>query len=158
MFHRWRYIPSQSDSHNLGIKWIWIKNHLRSKFCDQFWVTLFIPRDLGINLNSQHVSIYKSIAIDNICIQVAVYIICPLLVLTVFGTVNYCKVVNPYIGLKLCWLQQQVNNVSVQSYRSSHCNILTTLCPRCLWPADFCQVTRWLTYYQTVNNKNILLS
>ena len=79
-------------------------------------MTLFIPRDLGINLNSQHVSIYKSIAIDNICIQVAVYIICPLLVLTVFGTVNYCKVVNPYIGLKLCWLQQQVNNVSMKVF------------------------------------------
>ena len=46
----------------------------------------------------------------------------------------------------------------VQSYGSSHCNILTTHCPRCLWPADFCRVTRWLTYYQTVNNKNILLS
>ena len=73
---------------------------------------MLIPRDLGINLNSHHVSIYESIAIDNICIQVAVYIICPLLVLTVFGTVNYCKVVNPHIGLKLVCLQQQVNNVS----------------------------------------------
>ena len=120
MFHWWRYIPSHADSHNRGINLNWIYKcnvNFATNIKWHYWFTSFIVLNEGIDSNwdNWYLTVLGSITIiDNICIQVAVYIICPLLVLTVFGTVNYCKVVNPHIGLKLVCLQQKVNNVSVK--------------------------------------------